>query len=332
MKKDICVLIMILSSVFAGSLLYAQQNIESDILAIRELYRKAQESINLQSGANAVKNQLQVTMQKSWLNRGNQTDTYNYYFHPKVGSTGEDGNLLYRLSFVRIKSSGKARVCSEEYLFNEKGEMVFYFISFKDWNGNDMEIRLYYRNGERIRSLIKQTDKVSKKVTERNSINVLYASEVEHPLKAVVRIKNLFETAINQWMYEPDPDMDNLEHELPIRHIDGGFTGEDDSVSSTTVQGGNESGITMKEAVEILTKKLNDRTLKYLLGEERESETVNGEKAHYIRAYHESSDGLSIATLGHFYIGSRSGKIYITDLVMGNDIIPYDEYQKKYKH
>ena len=79
-----------------------------------------------------------------------------------------------------------------------------------------------YKNGERIRSLIKQTDK-AKKVTERNSINVLYASEVEHPSKAVANIKNLFETAVNQWMYYPDPDMDNLKHELPIRHIDGGY-------------------------------------------------------------------------------------------------------------
>ena len=330
MKKCVCILIAVLT--FVSSHLYAQQNVEPDILIIRGLYNKAQENINLQSGTNAAKNQLQVTMQKSWLDRGNQTDTYNFYFHTKAGSTGEDGNSLYRLSFVRIKSSGKARVCSEEYLFNEKEELVFYFISFKDWNGNDMEIRLYYKNGEIIRSLIKQTDKVTKKVTERNSINVLYASEVEHPPKAVGKIKSLFETTVNQWMYYPDPDMDNLEHELPIRHIDGGSTGEDNSTSSTTTQTGNESGITMKEAVEILAKKLNDRTLKYLLGEEHESETVDGEKAHYIRAYHESPDGESIATLGHFYIGCRSGKIYIIDLVMGNDIILYDEYQKKYNH
>ena len=223
MKKLLCLLLLIGVSALSGTYLYAQQNVEPDIKAIRALYQKAQENIKIQSGANAAKNQLQITMQKSWLDRGNQTDTYSFYFNKKEGSSAEDGNTLYNLSFVRVKSNGKARICSEEYLFNDKGEFVFYFISFKDWNGNDMEIRLYYKNGERIRGLIKQTDKISKKVTDRDSINVLYASETEHPLKAVVNIKNLFETAVNQWLYNPDPDMDNLEHELPIRNIDGGY-------------------------------------------------------------------------------------------------------------
>ena len=89
--------------------------------------------------------------------------------------------------------------------------------------------------------------------------------------------------------------------------------------------------ITMDEAVDILAKKLNDPTLKFMLGEEYESETIKGEKTHYIRAYHESPDGESIATLGYFYIGCRSGKIYIMDIIIGNDIVPYDDYLKKYK-
>ena len=42
------------------------------------------------------------------------------------------------------------------------------------------------------------------------------------------------------------------------------------------------SEITMDEAVNILSKKLNDRTMKYLLGEDSESGMVNGEKTHYI--------------------------------------------------
>ena len=88
--------------------------------------------------------------------------------------------------------------------------------------------------------------------------------------------------------------------------------------------------MTMNEAVDILSKKLNDRTLKYLLGDENESIMVEGEKTHYIRAYHESLDGESIATLGHFYIGRQSKKIYIMDVIMGTDIIPYDDYLKKY--
>ena len=226
MKKTFYLLIVaILSSAFASNQLYAQQNIESDIKVIRALYQKAQENIKIQTGNKVDKNQLQITTQKSWLDRGNQTDTYNFYFHEKTGVLGKDGNPLYQLSFVRIKSSGAVRKCSEEYLFNEKGELVFYFINFKEnlGAGNEMEIRLYYKDGKTIRELIKQTDKFTKKVTERNSINILYATEVEHPEKAVANIKSLFENAVNQWMYEPSVDPDNPEYEIPVRHIDGGY-------------------------------------------------------------------------------------------------------------
>ena len=116
---------MILFFVFTGNHLYAQQNVEADIVEIRGLYTKAQEYITFQSKANAPKNQLQVTTQKSWIDRGNQTDNYNFYFYKKDGDLGEDGNSQYRLSFVRIKSDGAVRKCSEEYLFNDRGELVF---------------------------------------------------------------------------------------------------------------------------------------------------------------------------------------------------------------
>ena len=84
------------------------------------------------------------------------------------------------------------------------------------------------------------------------------------------------------------------------------------------------TNIIMDEAVDMLAKKLNDNTLKYLLGEESESEVVDGENTYYIRAYHESPDGESIATFGHFYVGRQSGKIYIMDIINGTDLIPYE--------
>ena len=218
MKKIVCLLI-VLSSGFAS----AQQNVESDIKVIRDLYQQEQENINRQSKGGATKNQLQVTTQKSWLNRGNQIDTYNFYFHEKPGTLGEDDNVLYGLSFVKVKNSGAARNSDEEYLFNNKGELIFYFIKFKEaLNDNEIEIRLYYKNGKTIRNLIKQTEKKNKKVTELDEINVLYAPEVEHPLKASEKIKKLFNSTVNQWMYYPDVDLDNFEHEPPIRSIHGG--------------------------------------------------------------------------------------------------------------
>ena len=79
-------------------------------------------------------------------------------------------------------------------------------------------------------------------------------------------------------------------------------------------------GISMDEALDLLAKQLNDTKLKYMLGEDSESRLVNGENTYYIRAYHDMET--HIVTLGHFYIGRLSGKIYIDDLVKG-EIVPY---------
>jgi hypothetical protein len=91
------------------------------------------------------------------------------------------------------------------------------------------------------------------------------------------------------------------------------------------------TNITIDEAVDILAKKLNDKTLKYMREDDNELEVVDGENTYYIRAYHESPDGESIATMGHFYIGRRSGKIYIMDIINGTDLIPYEgsSYEKE---
>ena len=71
MKNTVYLLIAVFFwSSFADNRIYCQQNAEPDILEIRELYRKAQEYITLQSKAGAAKNQVQVTTQKSWLGRG----------------------------------------------------------------------------------------------------------------------------------------------------------------------------------------------------------------------------------------------------------------------
>ena len=89
-----------------------------------------------------------------------------------------------------------------------------------------------------------------------------------------------------------------------------------------------KTDLTIDEAIDILAKRLNDSKLKYMLGDESESEIVRGEKTHYIRAFHDM--GTHIATFGHFYVGCRSGKIYILDVINGEDIIPYNDYVKKY--
>ena len=289
MKKSVCILTVVLA--FACSHLYAQQNVESDIKKIRELYSHAQEFIKHDKEDPTIEYQFTLSTRRHYPVEGQVASDYNFYFEwdSPDGITSSP-----RLKFVRVKITDRGGISNEEYLFNDKEELVFFFTKYKDYeNRNDVEVRLYYKNEKRIRNLVKTTAHGSNKVTDYTTMPENYQEWTEIAPIHSERTKNLFKTGMG--------------------------------ISEST-----KSDITMNKVIDILAKRLNDSTLKYLLGEENESVTVDGEKAHYIRAYHESSDGESIATFGHFYIGCRSGKIYITDLIAGNDIVLYDEYLKKY--
>jgi len=308
MKKSFCVLIVIFTSAFAVSHLYAQQNVEPDIKAIRELYSQAQEFIKHDKEDPTIEYQLTLSLRRHYTVEGHVVSDYNFYFD-RQSFGGELGSL--RLKFVRVKITDRGGISNEEYLFNDKEELVFFFTKFKDYeNSKDVEVRLYYKNGERIRNLVKTTAHGNKKVTDYVTMPEVYQEWTEIAPKSAERTKKLFKIAM-----DTSGDGDNSTSVVPAQKDNA-----------------KVSEITMKAAVEVLSKRLNDRTLKYLMGEENESETVDGEKTHYIRAYHESSDGESIATLGHFYIGRKSGKIYILDLIAGDDVILYEDYLKKYGH
>ena len=270
-------------TILAASNLYGQQNTESDIKVIRELYQKAQEFIQHDKEDPAIEYQLTLSLRRHHTVEGHVTYDYNFYFDWK---NDKKGSLAPRLKFVRVKIADRGGISNEEYLFNDKEELVFCFSKFKDFeNNNDVEIRLYYKDSRRIRNLAKMTALGSKKVTDYTTIPEDYQMNVEHTPKEAERVKSMFKLAMNQ----------------------SGDVLED---------------MSMNEAADILRKQLNDQTMKYLLGEDAEAEVVDGENTYYIRAYHESSDGESIATFGHFYIGRQSGKIYMSDLVNGG-IIPY---------
>ena len=290
MKQYVCLLIMVLLSAFTGNRLSAQQNVESDIKTIRELYQQAQEFVKHDKEDPTVEYQLTLSLRRHYTVEGHVVYDYNFYF----GRDGLDGITgSPRLKFVRVKITDRGGVCNEEYLFNDKEDLVFYFTKFNDYeNSKNVEIRLYYKDGERIRNLVKTTAHTSGKVADYTVIPEDYRGWKDIALQNTERTKSLFRTGMGI--------------------------------------GYNESDITMDEAVDILSKKLKDQSMKYMLGEEYESQTVNGEKTHYIRAYHESSDGETIGTFGHFYIGRRSGEIYITDVIVGNDIVLYDDYLRKY--
>ena len=192
MKKYICILI--LSSVFAGSM-YAQQNVEADVKEIRDLYSRAQEFVKHDKEDPTIEYLLTLSLRRHHTVEGHVVYDYNFYFD-RDGADGITGSP--RLKFVRVKITGWGGISNEEYLFNDKEELVFFFTKYKDYpDRNDVEIRLYYKNGARIRNLAKVTEQGSKKVTDYATLPEDYQGWTKTASDKAERAKSLFKIGMS---------------------------------------------------------------------------------------------------------------------------------------
>ena len=198
MKKYICILI--LSSAFAGSL-YAQQNVEDDVKVIRELYQKAQDFIKHDVDDPTVEYQLTMTLQRLYPIGGPQTQHYDFYFD---WENDKNGNRVPRLKFIRMKST-TGGLHNEEFLFNEKGEFVFYFSKFDyfvDMDNDEVEMRLYYNYGSCIRNLLKTKAHGTGKITELTTLPEDYQHIADYVPREATRLWNLFQRAMDNPLWE----------------------------------------------------------------------------------------------------------------------------------
>ena len=184
-----------------GNRLYAQQNVESDIKEIKELYRQAQEFVKQDMEDPTIEYHLTLSLQRLYPIGGPQTQQYDFYFDWKKD---KEENLLPRLKFIRMKSK-TGGLYNEEYLFNDKEELIFYFSKFNyfvDMENENVEMRLYYKNGNRIRNLLKTTAHENKKITDHTTILEDYKPIAEQVPKEAQRLKSLFEKAMDTSLWE----------------------------------------------------------------------------------------------------------------------------------
>ena len=159
---------VILLSLFAVGKLNAQQNVEADIREIRDLYSRAQEFVKHDKEDPTIEYQLTLSLRRHHTVEGHVVYDYNFYFDWD-GPDGITGSP--RLKFVRVKITDSGGISNEEYLFNDKEELVFFFTKYKDYpDRNDVEIRLYYKNRWLIRNLAKITESGSNKVTDYTTL------------------------------------------------------------------------------------------------------------------------------------------------------------------
>ena len=195
-------MIMLLLSIFAMCGVYAQQNTEQDIKVIRDLYRQAQEFVKHDNiGDPTVEYHLSMSLQRLYPVGGPQTQNYDFYFDH---TNNKDGNLIPRLKFIRMKSE-TGGLLNEEYLFNDKEELIFYFSKFNffvDLDNDEAEMRLYYKDGTLIRNLLKTTAHRTKKATDHTTIPDDYKPILEFVPKEAGRLKGMFKNAIEFSLWE----------------------------------------------------------------------------------------------------------------------------------
>ena len=195
MKKSIYMLMVILVAIFAVSHLNAQQDIEADIKEIRDLYSRAQEFVQHDKEDPTIEYQLTLSLRRHHTVEGHVVYDYNYYFDWD-GADGITGSP--RLKFVRVKITDRGGISNEEYLFNEREELVFFFTKYKDYpDRNDVEIRLYYKNGALIRNLAKITEQGSNKVTDHTTLPEEYQAWTKTAPDKAERTKSLFKTGMS---------------------------------------------------------------------------------------------------------------------------------------
>lgn len=124
-----------------------------EIKQIKELYYSVQENIEQQRNEEIPQDNLQIILNQNMAAIGPQTVSYNFYFTLKFDEE-ETYEYYHTLNFVTRSYNIAASVYYyEEFLYNDKGELIFYFL--KQESEYSFEIRCYYSNNELINITIK---------------------------------------------------------------------------------------------------------------------------------------------------------------------------------
>lgn len=145
-----------LLALFSLSFATAQNSPEAkkQVAAIREFYSQAKQNIAENDKSTDSRNDMEIVSHQS-INAGQSEDTFHYYF------TAEDKEEIqgkaYNPYFITHKYVMPAWDYYEEFLYNENGELVFYFRnSYED--GFETEVRFYSDKGKVIHETKKGED------------------------------------------------------------------------------------------------------------------------------------------------------------------------------
>jgi len=87
---------------------------------------------------------------------GPQTITYSFYFTLDFAETEENSDYVHNLNFVTRKYNVAASLDSyEEFLYNEKGQLIFYYQQLETVD-NVLRARCYFLNNKLVKFSLKE--------------------------------------------------------------------------------------------------------------------------------------------------------------------------------
>jgi len=195
--KKIIFLFLIISIFFQIS--FSQ---EAEIKKIRELYKTAQENIGYQRDSLIPFDNLKITLNQNMPAIGQQTFDYEFYFSLEYSEETE-GEYFHQLYFATKSYNIAASYFSyEEFLFNDKGELVFYFIKYSSGYEPEFnrEVRCYFQNEKLIKINVKEAplnyddeNPIFNQIYENSNVVPDYFKEdYSYILSTAEEIKNIY--------------------------------------------------------------------------------------------------------------------------------------------
>ena len=154
MKK----VIVALAFVLASTAILAAQSETSAIEAIRLRYKGISEKARLAESdiergrfGDMVMNELVINkLNRQWRAVGIYGQTYKFFY---IGGDSEKNLYPDRLVFIKTHKKVSAREYFEEFLFSDRGELVFYFNDAGTADETPAQTRIYFTDSRVIRTI-----------------------------------------------------------------------------------------------------------------------------------------------------------------------------------
>ena len=178
MKKELFFILMLLG--FALPTL-AQNKVEDRIQLARKLYAEGKDKIAYNANKDTPYNYATVVRKQNWPATGQRTEETEFYYN-EIEADDDPYPVGYALCMVRNSYNLTVREHSEEYLYDEKGCPLFYYIRYDDNLSEDLdklakiELRQYYdEEGKVLRTIYKISDESGKmkEITEKSHPEVV---------------------------------------------------------------------------------------------------------------------------------------------------------------